>query len=55
MDVDELVEVVEDLPDEVEKAVIDSLDEEEWQRFQSLFNYAEDTAAAASADLQPHS
>ena len=44
MDVDELAEVVEDLPDEVAKAVIDSLDEEERQRFQTHFRYAKSTA-----------
>jgi len=44
MDVDELAEVVQDLPDEVAKAVIDSLDEEERRRFDSHFIFAKNTA-----------
>ena len=44
MDVDELAEVVQDLPDKVAKAVIDSLDEDERRRFDSHFVYAKNTA-----------
>ncbi len=44
MDVDELVEIVDDLPDKVAEAVLDSLDEEERQRFQTHFRYAKNTA-----------
>ncbi len=44
MDVDELVEVVDDLPEDVAKAVIGSLDEDERRRFESHLSYAEGTA-----------
>ena len=44
MDVDELAEVVQDLPEEVAQAVIGSLDEDERRRFDSHFVYAKNTA-----------
>ena len=44
MDVDELAEIVQDLPEEVANAVLDSLDEDERRRFDSHFVYAKNTA-----------
>ncbi len=44
MDVDELADVVQDLPEEVAQAVIGSLDEDERRRFDSHFVYAKNTA-----------
>ncbi len=44
MNVDELVEVIDDLPEKVAKAVIGSLDEEERRRFDTHFTYAKGTA-----------
>lgn len=44
MGVDELVEVIDDLPKKVAYAVIESLDEEERRRFDAHFAYAEGTA-----------
>ena len=44
MGVDELAEVIPDLPDQVAKTIIDSLDEEERRRFDSHFVYAKNSA-----------
>ena len=44
MDVDELAEVIQDLPEEVAEAVINSLDEDERRRFDSHLVYTKNTA-----------
>jgi len=44
MDVDQLVEIVEDLPEPVAEAVVDNLDEEERRRFETQLAYPEGTA-----------
>jgi magnesium transporter len=44
MDVDELVEIIDDLPEKVANAVIESLGEEERRRFDAHFTYTEGTA-----------
>ena len=44
MDIDELADIIEDLPEDVAKAVVDSLDEEERQRFDTHFIYGKNTA-----------